>query len=125
MDPSTPTDAMGNAEASFYLSQLIGKSLRIHTSDNRVFGGQMKCTDKDRNIILSLTYEFREPPADVIEQAVKSSGNPSVSVPWTSRYVGLVVVPGSHITKIELEETSYGTPSATRGAQQQEQIAAR
>ena len=75
----------------------------------------MKCTDKDRNIILALTYEYREPPAEVIEQAVKSSGNPSVSVPWTSRYVGLVVVPGSHITKIELEDTSYGASGAARG----------
>lgn len=37
---------MDNAQASFYLSQFIGKPLRIHTSDGRVFGGQMKCTDK-------------------------------------------------------------------------------
>jgi small nuclear ribonucleoprotein (snRNP)-like protein len=38
--------AMDNAEASFYLSQFIGKPLRIHVSDGRVFGGQMKCTDR-------------------------------------------------------------------------------
>jgi hypothetical protein len=38
--------AMENAEASHYLSQFIGKPLRIHVSDGRVFGGQMKCTDK-------------------------------------------------------------------------------
>lgn len=37
---------MDNSEASFYLAQFIGKNLRIHTSDNRIFGGQMKCTDK-------------------------------------------------------------------------------
>lgn len=37
---------MDNTEASVYLSQFIGKNLRIHTTDDRVFGGQMKCTDK-------------------------------------------------------------------------------
>jgi small nuclear ribonucleoprotein (snRNP)-like protein len=100
---------MDNAQANFYLSQFIGKTLRIHTSDKRVFGGQMKCTDKDRNIILSLAYEYREPPADVIRQAVEESGNPSVPVNWTSRYVGLIVVPGEHIRKIELEENGLGS----------------
>lgn len=37
---------MNNDEATFWLSQFIGKNLRIHASDGRVFGGQMKCTDK-------------------------------------------------------------------------------
>ncbi|KAF2269383.1 hypothetical protein CC78DRAFT_508763 [Lojkania enalia] len=99
---------MDNAEASFYLSQFIGKNLRIHTSDNRVFGGQMKCTDKDRNIILALTYEYRAPPEAEIKKAVVDSGNPSTAVTWDSRYVGLVVVPGAHIRKIEFEETGFG-----------------
>lgn len=39
---------MDNQEATSYLSQFIGQPLRIHTSDGRVFGGQMKCTDKVR-----------------------------------------------------------------------------
>lgn len=37
---------MDNNEATLWLSQFIGKNLRIHASDGRVFGGQMKCTDK-------------------------------------------------------------------------------
>ena len=37
---------MDNEQATFWLSQFIGKNLRIHASDGRVFGGQMKCTDK-------------------------------------------------------------------------------
>ncbi|PSN74349.1 hypothetical protein BS50DRAFT_480937 [Corynespora cassiicola Philippines] len=99
---------MDNSEASFYLAQFIGKKLRIHTSDNRIFGGQMKCTDKaykDRNIILSLTYEYRAPPPEEIRRVVEASGNPSAPVSWTSRYVGLVVVPGAHVRKIEFEES--------------------
>ncbi|KAF1997019.1 hypothetical protein P154DRAFT_442086 [Amniculicola lignicola CBS 123094] len=98
---------MDNAKATFWLSQFIGKNLRIHASDGRVFGGQLKCTDKDCNIILALTYEYRAPPAAVIEEAVKATGNPTAPVSWNSRYVGLVVIPGSDVTKIEFEESSY------------------
>jgi len=42
------TTKMDNEQATFWLSQFIGKNLRIHASDGRVFGGQMKCTDKVR-----------------------------------------------------------------------------
>jgi hypothetical protein len=37
---------MDNQEATAWLSQFIGKNLRIHTTDNRIFGGTMRCTDK-------------------------------------------------------------------------------
>lgn len=39
---------MDNEQATFWLGQFIGKNLRIYASDGRVFGGQMKCTDKVR-----------------------------------------------------------------------------
>ncbi|KAJ4373567.1 hypothetical protein N0V86_007709 [Didymella sp. IMI 355093] len=97
---------MDNEQATFWLSQFIGKNLRIHASDGRVFGGQMKCTDKDRNIILSLAYEYRAPSAEAIRKAVEESGNPSSKVTWNSRYVGLIVVPGQHVKKIEFEEST-------------------
>lgn len=42
---------MNNAEATSWLSQFIGKNLRIHASDGRVFGGQMKCTDKVSKVL--------------------------------------------------------------------------
>lgn len=61
---------------------------------------------QDRNIILALAHEYRAPSAEVIRKAVEESGNPSAPVPWNSRYVGLVVVPGQHITKIEFEEST-------------------
>lgn len=124
---------MDNEQATFWLSQFIGKNLRVHASDGRVFGGQMKCTDKvrdglalslieplggvrvdfgrtdnvqDRNIILALAHEYRAPSAEAIRKAVEESGNPSISVQWNSRYVGLIVIPGQHIRKIEFEESS-------------------
>ncbi|KAF1833957.1 hypothetical protein BDW02DRAFT_499322 [Decorospora gaudefroyi] len=96
---------MDNEQATIWLSQFIGKNLRIHASDGRVFGGQMKCTDKDRNIILALAHEYRAPSPESIRQTVEETGYPSASVAWSSRYVGLVVVPGQHITKIEFEES--------------------
>ncbi|KAF2465172.1 uncharacterized protein BDR25DRAFT_270663 [Lindgomyces ingoldianus] len=99
---------MDNSEASFYLSQLIGKNLRLHTTDKRIFGGQMKCTDKDRNIILALTYEYRAPSEAEICRTVEAPGEMSAPVSWSSRYVGLVVVPGAHVTRIELEESVFG-----------------
>lgn len=33
-------------EATKILSQYVGKTLRVHTDDNRIFVGQMKCTDR-------------------------------------------------------------------------------
>jgi hypothetical protein len=63
---------------------------------------------QDRNIILALTYEYRAPPPEVIQQVIEASGNHSAPVSWNSRYVGLVVVPGAHIKRIEFEESSYG-----------------
>lgn len=65
-------------------------------------------TTQDRNIILALTYEYRAPPPETIKKAVEESGNPSTPVSWNSRYVGLVVVPGAHVKKIEFEESGYG-----------------
>lgn len=81
-----------------------------------MFAGEFKCTDKDRNIILARTFEYRFPGARVARAAGTSaqSGEPSVravkesakvSVEATSRFVGLVVVPGEYITKIEVEES--------------------
>ena len=55
-----------------------------------------------------MTYEYRAPPAEVIRKEVEASGKPSAPVPWNSRYVGLVVVPGAHVKKIEFEETAPG-----------------
>jgi hypothetical protein len=43
------TLAMASSEvdqATQLLSEYIGKTLRVHTDDKRVFVGQMKCTDR-------------------------------------------------------------------------------
>jgi hypothetical protein len=37
-----------NAEATEYLHHLLNKTLRVHTTDSRIFVGTMKCTDRVR-----------------------------------------------------------------------------
>jgi hypothetical protein len=45
LNPSTTTPP-SNSESVKYLTALIGRTLRITTSDTRLFVGEMKCTDK-------------------------------------------------------------------------------
>ncbi|KAG9249069.1 LSM domain protein [Calycina marina] len=90
---------MDKAQAEDYLSSLLNKSLRVTTNDTRMFLGVFKCTDSDRNIILAQTFEYRMPLPPK-----PSAGKASIKQDMISRYLGLVVVPGEYITKIEVEE---------------------
>jgi len=42
-----------NAEATEYLTSLLNKTLRLHTTDSRIFVGTMKCTDQVRSFLPS------------------------------------------------------------------------
>ncbi|KAF2483899.1 LSM domain protein [Neohortaea acidophila] len=92
-----------------YLDSLLNKTLHLHTSDGRVFVGQMKCTDNELNIILSMTYEYRRSVAgggvvgsttleNLAGNAVGEGGA------MKKRFVGLVVVPGRFVERIDVEE---------------------
>ncbi|TKA74184.1 hypothetical protein B0A49_02780 [Cryomyces minteri] len=94
-----------NDNAVVYLSNLLNKELHIHITDGRMFVGALKCTDKYRNVILSCVHEYRSPSRAAVEKAAaKSSDAQSVTVDMTSRFVGLVTIPGEHITKVEVED---------------------
>ncbi|OJJ46948.1 hypothetical protein ASPZODRAFT_131864 [Penicilliopsis zonata CBS 506.65] len=99
---------MDASKATRYLESLLGQTLRVHTTDTRMFVGIFKCTDADRNIILASTYEYRFPPPSAVQEAASAADNQSSSfkMNMTSRLIGLVVVPGQHITRIEVEETA-------------------
>ncbi|KAI0548390.1 hypothetical protein F4679DRAFT_322552 [Xylaria curta] len=102
-EAKTPT----RAEAETYIKSLINKTLRIHATDGRMFIGTFKCTDTDRNVVLSLTYEYRQPSQQKLAEAAAaaaSSSSETVKADMTSRYLGLVVIPGEHIVKMEVEE---------------------
>ncbi|KAL2823700.1 hypothetical protein BDW59DRAFT_163069 [Aspergillus cavernicola] len=109
---------MDEQQAVQYLESLIGQTLRVHATDTRVFVGLFKCTDAARNIILSNTYEYRYPTAATVRDAALAAApenleeSQNLKLNMTSRFIGLVVVPGQHITRIELEETPQ--PSRVR-----------
>jgi hypothetical protein len=107
-----------------FLHQFLNKTLRILVDDDRIFVGTFKCTDKvcferdpqndranmrkDLDMVLCMTHEYR-PPEDLKER-IERSGAPYVQVEYTSRFVGLVVVPGNCIKRVELEQSiHYGT----------------
>lgn len=133
---ATASTTVSPTQAITYLTQFIGRNLRVHVTDKRMFIGQMKCTDKvsssrpqspsspppttqkpnlskkqDRNIILALTHEYRPPSEAAIRAVIAASGDPSVQLPLSSRYVGLVVVPGRYVTRIECEENPWAPAS--------------
>ncbi|KAI1977230.1 hypothetical protein LOZ51_000432 [Ophidiomyces ophidiicola] len=110
---------MDSAQAVAELEALLGRTLVVHTTDTRLFAGSFKCTDADRNIILANTYEYRYPTAAALSEAAArqspdregmttSGSGSSVTANMTSRFIGLVVVPGRHITKIEVDNHRPG-----------------
>ncbi|KAF4553100.1 LSM domain-containing protein 1 [Elsinoe fawcettii] len=95
---------MSNGDATSFLTSLLNRSLRIHVTDGRMFVGQMKCTDQERNVILASTHEYRRPSQRVVEKAAQNpSPDGKVRLDMVKRFVGLVVVPGQYITKIEMD----------------------
>ncbi|KAG5975522.1 hypothetical protein E4U58_000719 [Claviceps cyperi] len=112
------------AHAKAYLSSLLNKNLRISTTDGRLFRGCFKCTDHDQNIVLSDTFEYRhrlsapsEKAPETPSDAALSAETPSASADdgsgdMSSRYLGMVVIPGQHVVKMELEE--FASQRATR-----------
>ncbi len=63
---------------------------------------------QERNIILSQAFEYREPSSKVVSSAAQAFGSAGsaekLKLNMTSRFLGLIVVPGQYITKIEVEE---------------------
>lgn len=81
------TTALHEPEPISRIRNLLQRTLRIFISDGRVFIGTFVCTDKERNIILTNTEEFR---LGEIQQG---------------RYVGMIMVPWKYIIRTEVETT--------------------
>lgn len=112
----TSTSSPSNlpSQAPSYLTSLLNKTLHLHTSDGRIFAGQMKCTDNERNIILAMTQEYRQPTRGDVEGAFEKhaerakegeseKGRSKMEMGMKKRFVGLVVVPGRLIERVEVE----------------------
>lgn len=105
---SVPSLAPPETKHTTFLKQYLTKTLRVTVTDKRVFVGQLKCTDNECNLVLAMSHEYRPPPESEIQTTAFQAGGPSgepLQMQFTSRYVGLVVVPGEHILKIEHEES--------------------
>lgn len=99
---------MDSTKATEYLESLLNKKLCVYTNDSRMFYGDFKCTDNECNIILAQSYEYRQPTSSAVKAAAESSSTASstanLKMDMTSRFLGLIVVPGQYITKIEVED---------------------
>lgn len=73
--------------------------LRVYSVEDCAYN-----SSQQSNIVLSLTHEYRQPSQQKLLEAVASLESDTVRAEMTSRYLGLVVVPGEHIVKIEVEE---------------------
>ncbi|KAJ9158499.1 hypothetical protein NKR19_g3239 [Coniochaeta hoffmannii] len=102
-----PGSSPEKEEAADFLRSLLNKNLRVTTTDSRIFWGQFKCTDPDSNVVLAHTYEYRQPSVQKrVEETNQTADSDVIKLDMTSRYLGLVVVPGKYIVKIEVEEFS-------------------
>jgi hypothetical protein len=59
-DPNTQPTTMADNQAVEYLESLLGRTLRIHTTDTRMFIGLFKCTDAVCNYLVTCTLQGEE-----------------------------------------------------------------
>ncbi|KAG0093907.1 hypothetical protein BGZ92_000022 [Podila epicladia] len=102
------------------LRSLLNRNARIEITDGRLFVGQFMCIDHSKNIILAGAYESRPkvPSAKTAEgkggepEAPQETGAESRLAPDVGsskkgdedrRFVGLVMIPGHHIVKAEMD----------------------
>ncbi|KAK3310632.1 uncharacterized protein B0T15DRAFT_44222 [Chaetomium strumarium] len=117
LSPRPAQQPQEKEEATAFLRSLLNKNLQVTTTDNRMFYGEFKCTDYESNIVLAHTYEYRQPTPQQISSAAAaaaaagtagaasdSGSGGKVTMDMTSRYLGLVVVPGKYIVRIEAHE---------------------
>lgn len=86
-----------------FLESLLDAQLRVEVADGRRFVGTFVCTDRDGNAILNETQEWRG-GTSLIHSLILNVQADTIEV--DQRYVGLVVVPGRHIRKIEVSRES-------------------
>ncbi|KAF9377278.1 hypothetical protein CPB97_010295 [Podila verticillata] len=95
------------------LRSLLNRNTRIEITDGRLFVGQFMCIDHSKNIILAGAYESRPhgtatgTEAEAQETTGAARLAPDVGSNKKSdedrRFVGLVMIPGHHIVKAEMD----------------------
>jgi len=109
--PPDLTPSQTNAISS--LTSLLHQPLRITIIDKRTFIGTFICVDPGCNIILSNAEEFRPEPTTQEEREIRenrdmywprSRRGPGEGEGWGGRQLGMVLVPGKVVVKVEVEE---------------------
>ncbi len=87
--------AVAGLQAKAAQRGLLHSTLRVTLSDGRVVTGQYQCLDEHLNFILQGATERR--------MVNERSGAETVERQQT-RTLGLVIVPGKHVLKVEVKE---------------------
>ncbi|EJD54956.1 hypothetical protein AURDEDRAFT_25718, partial [Auricularia subglabra TFB-10046 SS5] len=82
------------------LQSYLTKVMRIAIADGRVFLGMFACIDKDRNIVLVNTEEFRVSGPQQQQDTFSRSASSGIE---GGRYVGMVMIPWKHVVSAEVE----------------------
>lgn len=72
------------------VASLLNKKVRISVDDGRILEGLLHCIDKDMNIVLAHGVEYHN-ASDIMAESLDTK---------TTRNVGSVMIPGSHIQEI-------------------------
>lgn len=79
-------------------SQFLHRTCLVHIPDGRVFKGIFTCTDDGMNLILSQAEEWRLHPA------TSTSASTTEERKTSSRFVGMVMIKGEDLVRIEVED---------------------
>ena len=106
MSTTIPVDTQNIKKLRSYLNF----KARVTITDGRIFIGTFVCTDKQKNIILAQTKEFRGGKKKEMKMGMTRWGGKAKNVIINNRQidehrmVGLVMIPGKHLVKIETED---------------------
>ena len=88
------------SEAIEEVRELLDRLLRVTLSDNRVLVGRFSCFDKQRNVLLSDTWEQRFAEGETVPSPPRA--------PDFERNIGLVLAPSLHIVSVyAMEEDEH------------------
>ena len=105
--------ALTNDEGKKHIDGWLNYRLRITIDDSRAFEGRFKCVDRDCNIVLAGTEEFKDskPSAPLLPFCGPCISSSAMHKRLTSgeqrRFLGLIVIPGIHIKIVELIPNSH------------------
>jgi len=79
---------MSLIDANSYFDEYFNFPLKIEISDGRIVKGHLICTDCNANIVMKNCIEYPSPEESQYENL--------------TRNIGLLMIPGKHITKVLL-----------------------